>query len=49
MYGKLTPKEHETILNKVGRKYLPEALQKEKKEKKLTLKQLFFLKGKGKK
>ena len=48
-YSKLNPKEFETILNKVGRKYLPTELQKEKKKPKLTLKQLFFLKGKGKK
>ena len=33
---------------KVGKKYLPDALQNERKKPKLTLKQLFFLKGKGK-
>ncbi len=48
-YSKLNHKEYETILNKVGRKYLPNELQNEKKQPKLTLKQLFFLKGKGKK
>lgn len=47
MYSKLGVKEYEQILSKVGKKYLPEHLQNEKKKKKLTLKQLFFLKGKG--
>ncbi len=47
MYSKLSQAEYEQIINKVGRKYLPEYLQNEKKKKKLTLKQLFFLKGKG--
>ena len=48
MYSKLSQAEYEQIITKVGRKYLPEHLQNEKKKPKLTLKQLFFLKGKGK-
>tara|TARA_R110001606_G_scaffold62896_1_gene146090 strand:- start:387 stop:524 length:138 start_codon:yes stop_codon:yes gene_type:complete len=45
MYQKLSPQEHTQLLDRVGQSYLP----KEKKKKpKLTLKQLFFLKKKGK-
>lgn len=47
MYSKLSQAEYEQIINKVGRKYLPEYLQNEKKKPKLTLKQLFYLKGKS--
>ena len=47
MYSKLSQMEYEQIINKVGRKYLPTSLQNEKKKKKLTIKQIFFLKGRG--
>jgi hypothetical protein len=46
MYSKLDHKQYEQIISKVGNKYLPLHLQNEKKKPKLTLKQLFFLKGK---
>ena len=48
MYNKLNNSQYEQILTKVGKKYLPDELQKERKKPKLTLKQLFFLKSKGK-
>jgi hypothetical protein len=47
MYNKLNHTQYEQIITKVGKKYLPDALQNEKKKPKLTLKQLFFLKGKS--
>ena len=48
MYNKLNNSEYEQILTKVGKKYLPDSIQNERKKPKLTLKQLFYLKGKGK-
>lgn len=46
MYSKLGVSEYEQIMSKVKKAYLPDKLQNEKKKPKLTLKQLFFLKGK---
>tara|TARA_R110001592_G_scaffold3899_1_gene22179 strand:- start:3544 stop:3687 length:144 start_codon:yes stop_codon:yes gene_type:complete len=46
MYNKLGVTEYEQIMTKVNKAYLPDKLQNEKKKPKLTLKQLFYLKGK---
>tara|TARA_R110002167_G_C12587550_1_gene643939 strand:+ start:791 stop:934 length:144 start_codon:yes stop_codon:yes gene_type:complete len=42
-YQTLTLDEHSALLNKVGNTYMP---KEEKAKKKLTLKQLFFIKKK---
>lgn len=46
MYGKLGVTEYEQIMSKVTKAYLPDNLRNERKKPKLTLKQLFYLKGK---